>query len=302
MAAILATARRRLKDAFGEDSLEWFDRSYVFDWLIASTAWFIAWNVKQLPPFERDFDRKDTLINHKHKHNQISGNLNWTLSLLVPLAVVVVTGCLRRSALEIHHSSLALWSGRGYTFLFTELLKNRVGRLRPDFLSRCEWDKTLKACTGDIETVLDGRRSFPSGHSSTAFAGMSFLSLWIAGMTGAWCIGQPAPARSFLASKLGRLTISIMPLVFATWVAVSRIEDNRHHKEDVIVGGLIGATFATICYFVYWRNPFSSRSFETGLTSARARIVYRDTNTNRQGNGYDYELAGMEHANGMDPV
>lgn len=96
----------------------------------------------------------------------------------------------------------------------------------PDFFGSSVIIDEFISFYSDIETVLDGRRSFPSGHSSTAFAGMSFLSLWIAGMTGAWCIGQPAPARSFLASKLGRLTISIMPLVFATWVAVSRIEDN----------------------------------------------------------------------------
>ena len=72
---------------------------------------------------------------------------------------------------------------------------------------------------------MDGRRSFPSGHSSTAFAGMTFLSLWLAGMTGAWCLTQPVPGRSFLQSKLARLTLSLSPLAFATWVAVSRVED-----------------------------------------------------------------------------
>lgn len=76
-----------------------------------------------------------------------------------------------------------------------------------------------------IESVLDGRRSFPSGHSSTAFAGMMFLSLWIAGLTGAWCLTQPVPGGSFLRSKLARLTLSLLPLAFATWVAVSRVED-----------------------------------------------------------------------------
>ena len=56
--------------------------------------------------------------------------------------------------------------GRGLCALITEALKNRVGklsrntyyttttnrrykgRLRPDFLDRCKWDKALKACAG----------------------------------------------------------------------------------------------------------------------------------------------------------
>ena len=77
----------------------------------------------------------------------------------------------------------------------------------------------------DLETVMDGRRSFPSGHSSTAFSGMMFLSLWVAGITGAWCITRPATARNFLASRLARLGLSFLPLFFATWVAISRLED-----------------------------------------------------------------------------
>lgn len=84
---------------------------------------------------------------------------------------------------------------------------------------------TALRLASDLETVLDGRRSFPSGHSSTAFSGMMFLSLWIAGITGAWCITRPAAARSFLASRLARLSLSFLPLFFATWVAISRLED-----------------------------------------------------------------------------
>ncbi len=77
----------------------------------------------------------------------------------------------------------------------------------------------------ELEKVIDGRRSFPSGHSSTAFAGMTFLALYLAGLTGAWCLTQPVPGGSLLRSKLARLTLTLLPLGFATWVAVSRMED-----------------------------------------------------------------------------
>ena len=54
---------------------------------------------------------------------------------------------------------------------------------------------------------------------------MTFLALYLAGLTGAWCLTQPVPGSSLLRSKLARLTITLLPLGFATWVAVSRMED-----------------------------------------------------------------------------
>ena len=85
--------------------------------------------------------------------------------------------------------------------------------------------KSSDSIDRDLEKILDGRRSFPSGHSSTAFAGMTFLALFLAGLTGAWCLTQPVPGGSLLRSKLARLTLTLLPLGFATWVAISRMED-----------------------------------------------------------------------------
>ncbi|KAI0372610.1 lipid phosphate phosphatase 1 [Pilatotrama ljubarskyi] len=266
--------------------------------LCSASLWFISHFLKQLPPHEREFSTKDPLIDHKHKHNQISGILNWLIAFLVPLGVTLGTGFIRRSGIDVHHSALALYSGMALSEVITEFLKNRVGRLRPDFLDRCKWDKELKACTGSLDSVLDGRRSFPSGHSSTAFAGMMFLSLWVAGATGAWRLTEPVPAGSFRRSKFARLLLSLAPLAYATWVAVSRVEDYRHHKEDVIVGSLIGSASATICYLIYWPNPFSSQPHG-------ARAVYdealSETPSTRAGGSHDrygYELTGLanEHA------
>lgn len=44
--------------------------------------------------------------------SRISGNLNWFLALLVPMAFVLAMGVWRKSALDVHHGLLGLWVAR----------------------------------------------------------------------------------------------------------------------------------------------------------------------------------------------
>lgn len=297
MAGLVAAVRRKVYDVFGADAFAWFDRAYVVDWTVMCVLWIVAWVVKEIPPYEREVDPTDPVINHKHHKNTIGGELNLMLALLVPAAVVVTVGTLRVSALEIHHGLLSLLAGSGLNEAVTEFLKNRVGRLRPDFLTRCKWSDSLQACTGKAKDIMEGRRSFPSGHSSTAFAGMAFLSLFLAGLLHTWSFSQPAPARNLFSTKLGRICITLAPIAYATWVAVSRLEDYRHHKEDVIVGSLLGSLSALTAYLIYWPNPFTLESVTSSYKSSRARVVYGQDNTRGADREYDsYELAGVGDA------
>lgn len=47
----------------------------------------------------------------------------------------------------------------------------------------------------------------------------------------------------------------------------------RHHKEDVIIGSLIGIASAFICYLLFWPNPFCSDSFNR-FGKAEPRRLY----------------------------
>lgn len=76
------------------------------------------------------------------------------------------------------------------------------------------------------QMIVDGRKSFPSGHSSTAFSGMFFLSLWTAGQTAAWCFNVQMPPRSLRSSRMTSFFLSLLPLFWATHVAVTRIQDH----------------------------------------------------------------------------
>ncbi|KAJ7334259.1 lipid phosphate phosphatase 1 [Mycena albidolilacea] len=281
----------RIKRIFGNDALDWLDRSYLTDWIVVASFWILSELAGNLPVFERDFYVADPVINHPHKKSQIGGTLNHFIALLVPAAMVLAVGLLRLSFVTIHHGILALLAGRGMTRLFTNVLKNRVGRLRPDFLARCKWDEVVLKCTGKKSDVLDGRRSFPSGHSSAAFAGMTFLSFWLAGQTAAWCFHAPLPVASLRSSRLVRFCLTLFPLWWAIFVAVTRLEDYRHHKEDVITGAIIGALCSAICYLAFWPSPFSSRSFTT-YEYGQPRLISSENDHRRRAN--DFELTRLE--------
>lgn len=77
----------------------------------------------------------------------------------------------------------------------------------------------------DFEHIIDGHKSFPSGHSSTMFAGMGFLFFWLAGKTAAWCFSEPFPPRRLRSTRAGRIIITLVPLTLASWVAITRVED-----------------------------------------------------------------------------
>ncbi|KAF9644655.1 lipid phosphate phosphatase 1 [Thelephora ganbajun] len=238
-----------LRQWFAKDSWDWFNRNYIIDWVFVFAFWLISHLISFIPIFERNIPLKDESIGHKHTHEQISSETNRLISLSIPLTITTAIGFVRRSSVHIHHSWLSALAGSGLTRLVTEFLKNRVGRLRPDFLSRCKWDDDLKACTGALSSVQGGRKSFPSGHSSTAFAGMTFFVLYL--------VSQSA---GYTSSKLCRLFIITLPLFYATWVAITRVEDYRHHVGDVVVGGIIGLVSSAVCFLTYWHNPFSKAS------------------------------------------
>lgn len=141
------------------------------------------------------------------------------------------------------------------TLFLTDILKDAIGRPRPDLISRCEPGPNAPAtrlvnidvCTQTNTALLnDGWRSFPSGHSSFAFAGLGWLALFFASQTRLF-----RPRASLLEAIL-----SLAPLLGAAMIAISRLEDYRHGPLDVLGGSLLGITVA----WFNWRRYFPSLS------------------------------------------
>lgn len=104
-------------------------------------------------------------------------------------------------------------------------MKITVGRPRPDFFYRCFPDGVMNSemeCTGEYWKVQDGRKSFPSGHSSFSFVAMGFLSFYLMGKLKIFC--EEGRGKSI------RLIICFIPLVIALLVGECREHDELNEE------------------------------------------------------------------------
>lgn len=145
-----------------------------------------------------------------------------------------------------------------------------VGRLRPDFLARClpEVTETGKVvCRQTRRWFLEeGRRSFPSGHASTSFAGLSFISLFLAGQMHIF------DGEAVALKIAGAFAPSLLALV----VSVSRYIDHRHHALDVAFGAALGIGMTVLVYPLYFPLPFMKdchEPFTTRIERLRAEVL-----------------------------
>jgi diacylglycerol diphosphate phosphatase/phosphatidate phosphatase len=180
----------------------------------------------------------------------------------VPLGVLATWVILiRPGAHKTHVTILGWFISLLLTLFITDLIKNAVGRPRPDLIARCKPELgtpdhrlvTFDVCTEtDAHVLHDGWRSFPSGHSSFAFSGLGYLALVLAGQCHVF---RPR-------TDLARVLLALAPLLGAALIAISRCEDYRHDVYDVTVGSLLGISVAYYTYRRYY-PPLRSRDCDT---------------------------------------
>lgn len=199
-------------------------------------------------PYVRDVDPTDRAIARPMRTDSVP---EWSLlfTAAIPLAAVGLAQIARPSGHDVHNAALGLSETFALTLLATVVLKRSVGRLRPDFLDRCDLQPD-GSCGGDPEEIRRGRESFPSGHTSFAFAGGTFLSLYL------W--GKLRPFRT--GGALWKVLVILSPMAAATLVGLSRIWDHRHRWEDVAAGAALGAGFALLGYRLNYPWPWAQGS------------------------------------------
>ena len=177
----------------------------------------------------------------------------------IPLVLLVFWALLARPGWhKAHVTVLGLVISLILTSFITDVIKNSVGRPRPDLIARCKPKPgteahalvTIDVCTEtDHHTLHDGWRSFPSGHSSFAFSGLGYLAIFLAGQMH---IFRPR-------TDLARVLIVLTPLLGALLIAISRCEDYRHDVYDVTIGSTLGLLVAHFTYRRYYPALRSSR-------------------------------------------
>jgi membrane-associated phospholipid phosphatase len=231
----------------------------------------------------------------------------------------------RRKVWEWNTSWLGLGVALAGAFMVTEGLKDIYGKPRPDLLARCQPDlhAIAKYAVGGIGQIYeeapvvvdwhicqqsdnsilrDGFASFPSGHSSFSFAGMTYLTLFLCAkyaITIPFLSPAPYSRRNYPAFETSEtsmptaaedvsprnqaaappvylLILAFVPTGAALFIAGSRWSDYRHQGFDIVVGSLIGFIFAWFGFRLYhlpirrgagwsWGPRSRDRAFYLGL-------------------------------------
>ncbi|EOR03532.1 hypothetical protein J056_002989 [Wallemia ichthyophaga EXF-994] len=232
-----------------------FGVSYAMDWVICAALLGLLYIINNVHGYWREFDLNDASIRHSHTEDERVPL--WLLGILIGLVPIVAKILLStqwyRSYTDLHHALLGFLLTAGLTLSTTTAVKVLVGRPRPDLIARCQPRSgasnadvglaTADVCTQtDFELLQDGFRSFPSGHSSTSFALLGYLSFYLAGKM------QVFDTKGHTVKSW----ICWAPWIGAVLIAVSRTMDYRHHATDIIAGGVIGTFFAYVCYRQYY--------------------------------------------------
>ncbi|KAF2876965.1 phosphatidic acid phosphatase type 2/haloperoxidase [Massariosphaeria phaeospora] len=253
--------------------------SYVIDYVIIVGLIAMFYAIDKVDPFHQPFSLRNYTLRYPYAVHERIPVPELLLIVVGAPAVIIAIYTLGIDGLFSHQTPMPttrgvkrlagryrfkdrLWElncgilGLGLSvcaaFTITGALKNAIGKPRPDIIDRCNlkdanadlWALvTVADCKQDDQRILqDGFKSFPSGHSSTAFAGLFYLSLYLA-------------AKLHVLDSKGEVWksfIVLIPTLAACLVSGSRIMDARHHPFDVLSGAAMGILVAWGSYRQYF--------------------------------------------------
>jgi len=237
---------------------------YAVDWALACLSLVLYKLIGGMPHTGRFYEKNDPSFMYPYEKDTVDGTMLGFIGvgapILVAMAVEFALFARRRSwplMMDAHFFFLGLVETLGVASLATFVLKHWVGRLRPS-----AFERFANGGNGYNE-------SYPSGHTSTAFSGMTFLALFLTGKLRIFSesglifrlfVNHKDPFRgSFSVAVLA----IILPMSVATFVGTSRLVDYAHDFSDVNAGAAIGIASACLGYFVNFPSlghPFSVHS------------------------------------------
>merc|ERR1719410_3108195 len=131
--------------------------------------------------------------------------------LALPLVVIFTTYAVTRDSVDLVTAIMVFTLASPLNGVLTNVVKLCVGRPRPDFVFRCwpdgeipenAFDEPALPCNGNSAAIIEGRKSFPSGHSSFSFATWGFVFLYLAGKLGTFHCVRPVSSWRLLVPLL----------------------------------------------------------------------------------------------------
>ncbi|CAD6230220.1 unnamed protein product [Miscanthus lutarioriparius] len=246
-------------------------RLHTYDWVVLVLLAVLDGVLNIIEPFHRFVGSEMmTDLRYPMKDNTVPFWAVPIIGIIGPIIIITAIYFKKRNVYDLHHAILGLLFSVLITAVLTDAIKDGVGRPRPDFFWRCFPDgipdynnfTTGAICHGEASVIKEGHKSFPSGHTSWSFAGLGFLSWYLAGKIKVFD----------RKGHVAKLCIVLSPLLLAALVAVSRVDDYWHHWQDVCTGGLLGLMVASICYLQFFPLP----SDEKGKLAPRVFLLSLD--------------------------
>lgn len=238
---------------------------YLLTEVVVRVGLVIAFiDLERRAPFTRMIQpEEEWLYRNPMTDSYVPGRWLWRMVALVPLLTILASYAVTRDAVDMVTATMVVTLAGPLNGVLTNIIKLCVGRPRPDFIQRCWPDMKVPPdaflspalpCSGLPASIAEGRKSFPSGHSSFAFVTWGFVFLYLSGKLGTFRCVRPAPALHLL------LLISCLLVPLA--IALSRTADYHHHWQDVLVGSLIGLSTVWVVYRQHYpalSSPQSSK-------------------------------------------
>jgi len=179
---------------------------------------------------------------------------------------------------DLHNFALGILESVSLQLFVCNILKPFAGRYRPRYL------EIAAAATKDRDE-WEGRVSYPSGHSGTAFCTMFFCTLYLLGKTRAF--SNSGRFGGGAAGRFGYVVVSILPTLGAFMIAITRTRDYMHNFSDINAGAIIGILCSTLAYFTVYP---SLRDAECQLPRIRLSKKPEGTSTKKSAEDEDGKM------------
>eukprot|EP00644_Phytophthora_capsici_P001000 jgi/Phyca11/509265/fgenesh2_kg.PHYCAscaffold_43_\ len=228
----------------------------------------------------------DPSIDEEKLSEEVPMWLLLALGIVLPVATNLIMNYVLPSVCQVRviaHDTrdflLSLFQSMALATFLTQFTKNITGRFRPSFYDMCKWnhdivwDGVTNLCT-DAAGEKEGRKSFPSGHASFAWASMLVLALYLLGRS-----RLNVENRSNSTLRGGKKSLMLFmccaPVLLAAWISITRCIDNWHHYSDILAGSVIGAVSALFAFNYNYGSVFSYDSAGLPLEEIHERRMVR---------------------------